>query len=767
MKIFKTFILGGSILLSQTALAHGPVPAPLIGAPIPPVPGLLDGPSPIVVDKNMAIALGKALFWDMNVGSDGQACGSCHFSAGADARVKNQINPGEKSSLPTGTTFDTLASGSGGPNHTLTLADFPLHQYIDPVAENGDGTSPISFTTDDVVASAGTFSGQFIGASQFNGMNDTCDRSADPIFHVGSTGTRRVEPRNTPTIINDIFNYRNFWDGRANNIFNGSSTWGDRDTSAGVWVKTNARTVIKQPLHLENSSLASLAMGPPLNASEMACRGRNLALIGRKLLMRKPLQNQKVHAEDSAFAPLNLPLSTLAEQKTGLNTTYKAMITKAFNPKYWSYSALGPFGAPAPGQMPYNQVEANFSLFFGIALQLYQSTLVSDQAPIDLSERDPISYKPTFQGLGKTPAEIASLVNGAQVFENSHCNICHAGPSLTTAAVTTNALLTTATPGQFYGPAHSPRAFGPNALGEAYASAVSGITPHGNLVTRDSTSGGPRLHDTGFANTSVGDPLADPGVAGVDDFGHPLSFSAQYVNYLTGNSTGIFDPGITRIKACDFIASLTFNSPTPNLSVFTIPNGIEPDGTREGVLRNQNCSKPTSWAYIPTVTAAAASLNPSSPAYAPKKLAVATQGAFKIPTLRNIELTGPYMHNGSMATLEQVLEFYGRHGNFNNLNKQGFVSAVSLFDGITTAQDRADLIAFLKSLTDDRVRYEKAPFDHPEIIVPNGHEGNDLSVNAGNPLSPVLAKDELLVVPAVGANGRATPLLPFDQQLAP
>ncbi len=50
-----------------------------------------------VSDKTAAIALGKALFWDMQVGSDGiQACASCHFRAGADPRSKNQLNPGLK-----------------------------------------------------------------------------------------------------------------------------------------------------------------------------------------------------------------------------------------------------------------------------------------------------------------------------------------------------------------------------------------------------------------------------------------------------------------------------------------------------------------------------------------------------------------------------------------------------------------------------------------------------------------------------------------------
>jgi hypothetical protein len=79
----------------------------------------------------------------------------------------------------------------------------------------------------------------------------------------------------------------------------------------------------------------------------------------------------------------------------------------------------------------------------------------------------------------------------------------------------------------------------------------------------------------------------------------------------------------------------------------------------------------------------------------------------------------------------------------------------------TGASNGPDLIAFLKSLTDERVRYQKAPFDHPEVIVPNGHKGNNQSVLLGNPLNGNLAQEESLVVPAVGANGSATPIKPF------
>jgi cytochrome c peroxidase len=49
-----------------------------------------------VLNRSAAILLGKALFWDMEVGSDGAtACASCHYHAGVDHRITNQLNPGQ------------------------------------------------------------------------------------------------------------------------------------------------------------------------------------------------------------------------------------------------------------------------------------------------------------------------------------------------------------------------------------------------------------------------------------------------------------------------------------------------------------------------------------------------------------------------------------------------------------------------------------------------------------------------------------------------
>lgn len=60
------------------------------------------------------------------------------------------------------------------------------------------------------------------------------------------------------------------------------------------------------------------------------------------------------------------------------------------------------------------------------------------------------------------------------------------------------------------------------------------------------------------------------------------------------------------------------------------------------------------------------------------------------------------------------------------------------------------LVAFLKTLTDDRVRYEKAPFDHPQLFVPNGHPGDQNSVTDSGNGQPT---EQLLEIPAVGRKG--------------
>ena len=89
--------------------------APLSTVPVPPVFGM-DG---ILADRTAAIALGKALFWDMQAGSDDvQACASCHFNAGADSRPANTLNPGQAGG-DNNFELGPHVNGVTGPNHFL------------------------------------------------------------------------------------------------------------------------------------------------------------------------------------------------------------------------------------------------------------------------------------------------------------------------------------------------------------------------------------------------------------------------------------------------------------------------------------------------------------------------------------------------------------------------------------------------------------------------------------------------------------------------
>ncbi|TKB95054.1 MAG: cytochrome C peroxidase, partial [Nitrospira sp.] len=156
--------------------------------------------SEFVNDRQAAIRLGKALFWEMQVGSDGvTACASCHFSSGmADTRSKNQLSPGLKRITPT-----------DAPNPDRTF-----HRNLGPVGQVTGSDFPFFPASNDVLSSQGVRNSVFLGIG--NGPADLTRPEPDPDgFRAGSVNTRRVEPRNTPTVVNAVFNHRQFWDGRA------------------------------------------------------------------------------------------------------------------------------------------------------------------------------------------------------------------------------------------------------------------------------------------------------------------------------------------------------------------------------------------------------------------------------------------------------------------------------------------------------------------------------------------------------------------------
>ena len=103
---------------------------------------------------------------------------------------------------------------------------------------------------------------------------------------------------------------------------------------------------------------------------------------------------------------------------------------------------------------------------------------------------------------------------------------------------------------------------------------------------------------------------------------------------------------------------------------------------------------------------------------------VEDRSRFKSPTLRNVELRAPYMHNGQFATLEEVVEFYNRGGDFDapNVNDE-VIRPLNL-----TGEQKADLVAFLKRpMTDPRVAGELPPFDRPQLYT----ESNRVPIVSG------------------------------------
>src|SRR4051812_19616081 len=396
-------------------------------------------------DSGVATKLGKALFWDMQAGSDGrQACASCHYNAGADNRSRNQINP-------RGGSF-TLK----GPNAQLTAADFPFHRLSNP----NDATSAVLSDTDNVAGSQGVLPSHFTGVTEGDPFDNQSFDALDPDFHVGSVNVRRTTGRNTPSVINAVFNFRNFWDGRAQNEFNGVNPFGSRDADARVGAVNASGGVDKVAVSIPNSSLASQADGPPGNEVEMSSLGRSLSDIGKKLLSVRPLASQQVSVDDSLLGGL------VADNGVGLKSSYADLIKQAFQPGWWNSNQ----SVAGPNSRSYSLMQFNFPMFWGLAIQAYEATLVSDQTPVDrfLS--------------GETGALSSDAVAGMGIFNGKGgCASCHSGAALTDATVDDV-----------------------NASGATFNSGE---------------------RDTGFHNIGVRPTATDTGQGGKDPFGAPLSIS--------------------------------------------------------------------------------------------------------------------------------------------------------------------------------------------------------------------------------------------------
>ena len=227
-------------------------------------------------------------------------------------------------------------------------------------------------------------------------------------------------------MINAVFNFENFHDGRANNIFNGNNPFGPADPRRHL-LNNESGALVAEELRLRHSSLASQAVGPPLSDFEMSWRGRTWPKLGKKMLSLEPLAQQAVSTSDSLLGGSVLPDTS---DGAGLTVSYEELIQSAFPAKYWNnttekvvYDASGnptflPGAANPLDTNEFTQMEANFSFFFGIALQKYQSTLVANQSKVDKF----------IDGSG--PLSNAEQLGMAVFADEGNCMVCHAGSTL-------------------------------------------------------------------------------------------------------------------------------------------------------------------------------------------------------------------------------------------------------------------------------------------------------------------------------------------------
>jgi len=693
-----------------------------------------------------ALVLGKALFWDQQAGSDGVACASCHFNAGADIRLTNQLSPGVND-ITVGTGGDRLFGSTRSdtgqvalgrmpsgvratPNYTLKATDFPLHR----LADEADRNASIVTTTNDIVSSQGAFAAPFTSVSPSTGV-ETCGTASADLFHVAGRPARQVAKRQSSPTINAVFNRRTLWDGSANNIFNGVGAFGMRDIAGDPNKRLIVVNSAGQPelgfLQLRNASLASQAVGPAVNSIEMSCLGRRMSDLGRKLMAPsiRPLARQTIDPTDTVLAGLIDPSgSGLAAQHN-----YLTLVQRAFDPKYWN--ASGRFAitdgvlTTARGRAGYTQIESNWSMFWGIAILLYEATLVSDTSEFDgllasglLTIRD-IRTGPPFDCTANGSVD-ALLLRGCELFFRERgaspggagCNNCHGGKDLFTGA---------------------------SALARQRAAPIVKL---GNVLNPDLTN---NLFDVGFQNNGMRPVFTDLKVGGVDPYGNPLSYTRQYMNYLRAIEAGSSEADAMQAHIHD----LDLQTDIENNQVF-LQTGV-------------------------TATAAAKEN---------------VDGASKAPSMRNVALTPPYTSSGTFATLRQVLKFYNRASNRRDITAAGDVDAMGTactagdssgtglvgnqsFDQLKqTAQncdtntqismqvlglvdcdvagsgcdpatdDLAALIRFLHALSDPRVQCDATPFDHPSLDLTRGHRNADTDGNGK-------ADDVIFKLPATGAAG--------------
>lgn len=738
-----------SILVCTTVLIGGHLSTQIVQAQVP-ISGLqtsdsnalaslktVSVPKPsnwseFVKNETAAIQLGKALFWDIQQGSDGfTACASCHFNAGADARSRNQGHPIKGSSTV-----------SRGLNYAWQPGDFPLHLLSDIRNRN----SSLIRDTPDILGSQGVFRTQFTGVTPGEPKDDETP-IPDPVFNVGGINVRQATDRNTPTNINAVFNHRNFWDGRAQNLFNGVNPFGLRDPNARVLQATGASSAQLVRVTLDNASLASQAVGPVLSTVEPSAAGRTFPDLSKRLSRVVPLGQQVVAFNDSVLG--SLANSTSSTQAKGLRTRYPDMIRNAFQDRWWNANVIVTVNPDnsislraANGQTnlaanEYTMLDYNFSLFFGLAVQAYESTLVSNDSKFDRFAE------------GRTSLS-SSEANGKKLFEDkAKCISCHKGAEFTGASVR-------------------------NVRNERLERMIVG-------------DGGEAIYDNGFYNIGVRPTAVDLGVGGSDPFGNSLSESelARQGKFqqLLGESPNISVSANDRItkdgafktpslRNVELTPPYFHTGSQKNLTEvvqFYNRGGDRRGGTdglfasgqscsREGSVKSTSFSSALNWRFVNETNQ---NLNLYWLDYSGRRI---YYGTF-LPgrEWRGLSYkTHPWLITDSsnrcvflVPDAAEQTDIRIRGVGPQQCDTTGFGNNCSNLDadierlGLSDSEVN-DIVNFLRTLTDDRVRFHRAPFDHPELPIPNGHVGSTNSItDRGNRT----ATDSALLLAAVGQGG--------------
>ncbi len=852
--------------------------------------------------EKKAVALGKAFFWDVRFSSDQKvACASCHYAAGTDHRTQATVTlpvnfgfhmpwpdphqrPLTGAIRPYGLSAKDLVSAGAELELDADLGVF------DPESLGG-------FKTREVIGSIGIARRALKSSASDQEFGDASGGQLEPGAVIDSrlklllervdtieSTYRQVTQRNSATVINAVFNARNFHDSRADTIFNGRTGWGRHDLAeinnslfvlqnrAGTlrriftWDPADPHTPDKlNPYFIANAALASQAVEPIISDVEMSYRGRMFHHLARRMLGKRILDGQSIASDDSSLAPY-------ANQRI----TYEQLIKEVFVDEWWNHPGksvklpskpLGGSAGPLAADESYSQMEANFSLFWGLAIQIYESTLISDDSPFDREQRAAAtSQLAREREAGKPPSLLSdAALRGLNVFRNVGCAECHSGADFTSASFAEIGLLGRDGQPRFPEPLDED---GDIALGEEYCPTeppvgvecmnvngrFSSLYDSGNYVLgisrferRPSFPDAPPVRD-GQLVTNL---LFPANAAHWEDSGNGAEFvppeeqpvgalpyrsvselqRARFADHLLaqpneierlmtllGIDLNVFRKVVeasapppselaveptaakARVKtAADGEPPLTAPQTASRLGHGNPLNDTQqslrltPDGDEIGLQKQiekrrevppaepqpatnvlglirvefsgQQETLVTHHTPVPLRSIARAFLPSWERDLRARQVAgienpsekIADAGAFKTPTLRNIELTGPYMHNGSLLTLDAVVEFYNRGGDFNE-------RVVANQDDIRTGhkhpemvplelspEQKSDLVEFLKSLTDPRVRKRSGPFDHPSLplIV-------EIEVNADG--QPVMSTEKTVIyrtqtLPEVGRNG--------------